>query len=189
MSQPKPLLRVDGETFLQRAVTRLRGAGCRTVTVVIAAAHESVRDLANALDTVVVANPAADSEQIDSLRLALASLPADSAAALVLPVDFPLIQPDTFAAVISAHRVRWTPVAVPSYEGHRGHPVLLAHTIFGEILSGRLPHGLRSLLDRYTDETARVEVTDSGVITDIDTPQDFARLIERHHRDSANHTE
>ena len=75
MGTPKPLLEVDGQSFLARAVRVLREGGCSPVVVVVAAADEATREAAGAAGARVVENAAARSEQVDSVRLALAALP------------------------------------------------------------------------------------------------------------------
>lgn len=201
LGQSKPLLRVRGprglaflpgagegreqggaegsETFLERAVRVLREAGCRSVTVVVAADDDPVRRLARALGATVVDNAEPDSEPIDSVHLAVASLPEDSAAAVVLPVDVPLVNPGTVAAVVEAFARRRAPIVAPSYRGELGHPVLIARPLFRSVLTEPLEQGLRSLLEHRRDEIESVRVEDPGTLIDIDTAEDYDNLVVR----------
>jgi molybdenum cofactor cytidylyltransferase len=174
MGQPKAALTVpDGASFLDRAVRTLRAAGCRRVLVVVNAAAEPARG--GELEVVVNAFP--ESEQIDSLRLALERLDDSTAAVMVLPVDLPLISPDTAAAVAASFRERAAAVVVPCHEGVAGHPILLARAVFAEILQRDWDEGMRSLLLVHEHETRTVAVTDPGILIDIDTPDDYVRHV------------
>src|SRR5687767_13114110 len=89
MGEPKPLLPADGTTFLERAIKLLRTAGCRYVVAVVNDSDDWIARVADATGAAVVINDRKDSEQIDSLRLAIANLPDGYDAVVVLPVDFP----------------------------------------------------------------------------------------------------
>lgn len=177
MGRPKPLLELDGETFLERAIRLLRLGGCRSVTVVLNAKDVVGRQLARASGAEVVVNPRDESEPIDSLRLAVESLPPDSLAALVLPVDAPLVSLDAIHAVIEAFGERRAPAVVPVHAGQDGHPVLVSWTLFDNVQDEDLAEGLRSLLEAHADEIERVAVDDAGVLADVDTPEQYARLM------------
>jgi molybdenum cofactor cytidylyltransferase len=179
MGRPKALLEVGGETFMQRIAGMLHAAGCHRVLVVVNADADWASQAAASLDVEVVANPVAQSEQVDSLRLALLRAGDDVAAALVLPVDLPLMSPDTVRAVVDAYRARPAPLVLPFHNGVAGHPVLLDRALFAEILDGRLEEGIRSLIMDRAKDILEVKVYDPGILVDIDTPDDYWRYIQR----------
>jgi molybdenum cofactor cytidylyltransferase len=174
MGRPKAALRVpDGASFLERAARALRAAGCRRVLVVVNAELAAAAEL----DLEVVVNALPQSEQIDSVRLALQRLDDSTAAVLVLPVDLPLIAPETAVAVAASFREHAAPVVVPCHEGVAGHPILLARAVFAEILHGECAEGMRSVLLAHARDTRMVAVNDPGIVIDIDTPDDYVRHI------------
>jgi CTP:molybdopterin cytidylyltransferase MocA len=174
MGTPKPLLEVDGEPFVGRAVRVLRAGGCMDVIVVVAAGAAAIRSAAEAAGGRVVENPGTASEQVDSVRLALAELP-DAAAAAVLPVDVPYVAAATVEAVLDGWRRSGAPIVVPMHDGVAGHPILLARSVFAEVLQAMLPEGIRSLLDARADRVVTVPVDDAGALVDLDTPADLRR--------------
>jgi molybdenum cofactor cytidylyltransferase len=178
MGQPKATLTAaDGVSFLERAARTLRAAGCRRVLVVVNPGAELMPASATGMELENVVNARPQSEQIDSLRLALERLDDTTAAVLVLPVDLPLIAPETAAAVAAAFRDWAAPVVVPCHEGTAGHPVLFARALFDEILHRDWEEGMRSLLLAHAHETHTVDVADPGIVIDIDTPDDYARYV------------
>jgi molybdenum cofactor cytidylyltransferase len=178
MGRPKPLLELGPETFLQRAAGTLRRGGCGRILAVVPAGAEWVEQAAAGLELEIVPNPAPESEQIESLRLALDRLPA-SAAAVVLPVDLPFVSSDTVSLLVGAYRDGGAPLVLPFYNGVAGHPVLLAGSLFGAVVAGTLDEGLRSLVMLHAREMREVKVQDPGILIDIDTPDDYWRYIQQ----------
>jgi molybdenum cofactor cytidylyltransferase len=177
MGAPKPLLEVDGESFLERAIRTLRGGGCRYIVAVLNEEADWAQRLADTTGAAVVVNDDPDSEQIDSLRLALDHVPDDAAAIAVLPVDYPRIREDTVRAVVDAFRSGGAPIVLPELDGETGHPVVLARGLFGELRDSELPEGVRSLIATHGDAVRSVAVDDRGILADVDTPADYRRHV------------
>jgi molybdenum cofactor cytidylyltransferase len=178
MRQPKPLLQVGTDTFASRAVDTLRAAGCRRILLVTNADADWADALARADDVQRVTNEQPESEQIDSLRLAVRALPDDSAAILVLPVDLPLVTAETARTVVQAWRREPALLYLPFHNTVAGHPVLVARGLYPELLTAVLEEGLRSFIMDHARDLREVRVPDAGILIDIDTPDDYWRYIE-----------
>ena len=178
MGQPKALLEVDGQPFLERAIQLLRHAGCRYVVVVVNDADDWITRLADATGGEPIINDQQRSEQIDSLRLGIANLPDGYDAIIVLPVDFPRVQQETVNALVAQFRKQPVPVLNPAFDGKPGHPVIFARDVVAELLRPDLPEGARTVIDRHIAEAKTLEVNDAGVLIDIDTPADFREHVE-----------
>jgi nicotine blue oxidoreductase len=182
MGRPKAFLRLGGRTFLERAVAALRDGGCGPVVVVAGPPEDpvarEVADAARKLGAAVVTNPDAGSEQVDSLRAALRVLDDDVAAALSIPVDVPGIDAATVRAVIDAFADGDPhPPVVQPFDGMRhGHPVLFARAVWPELLADPLPDGARTVIHAHAAERAEVRV--ARLAADVDTPDDYRRLLE-----------
>lgn len=182
MGSPKAFLRLGDETFLERAVTALHEGGCGTVTVVTGPADDElareIADAARRLGARVAVNPDPGSEQVDSLRAGLLAVgeDGDATAAMVTPVDVPGVSADVVRAVADAFRASAAPIVQP-YDGARhGHPVLFARAVWPELLAGDLPDGARTVIHAHAAERAEVRVARLAV--DVDTPDDYRRLLE-----------
>jgi molybdenum cofactor cytidylyltransferase len=178
MARPKPLLRVGEETFIERAARTLQAAGCRTVYAVVSPGADWVEAAARDLGVEVLVNERPGAEQIDSLRLALANVGDDVAAVLVLPVDLPLVTPETARAIVAAFELDPGPLYLPFHNGVAGHPVLLGRELFDELLHAPLEEGVRTLIMSHARDLREVKVVDPGILIDIDTPDDYWRYIE-----------
>ena len=93
---------------------------------------------------------------------------------LVLPGDMPGVQPATLRAV--ARALGSAPIAYAQHRGRQGFPVGLSAELYSELVLLSGEEGLRRLLVRYPSQP--VEVADPGVLQDINTEADLARMRE-----------
>lgn len=175
MGTPKALLESDGRTLLARATAALLQGGCERVLIVVSEAMPEVVTAAGRAGTVVPVPDLPGAEPVDSLRAALAALPADAAAAVVLPVDCPFVRPATVTTLIDRVRAGDAAAVVPVWHGADGHPVALHPRLFARIAGESLPEGLRTLLADGGAGIVRLAVDDEAVTVDLDTPADAAR--------------
>lgn len=177
MGRPKAALRVGGRTFAACALELLRSAGLRPLVVVAGEHFEQTR---SALPTDVhlrlLRNPCPERGQLHSLKIALRSLDSDPeiSGAMVTLVDHPLVQPGTAHALLSVARTDG--IAVPCYRGRRGHPVVFGRELFSELLETADEAGARAVVRRLPARVTTTEVEDPGILRDIDTPGEYARL-------------
>jgi nicotine blue oxidoreductase len=98
-----------------------------------------------------------------SLRCGLAALGDDVEAAVVVLADGPDLAPASVSRVVDAWRRENGELIAASYDGDRGHPVLVARSAWQDIPDS----GLR---DR---EPRLVPCDDLGAPGDVDTPDDL----------------
>jgi molybdenum cofactor cytidylyltransferase len=178
MGEPKPLLEVEGQPFLERAVKLLRQAGCRYVVAVVGPDDDWISRIADTSGAAVVINEQKDSEQIDSLRLGVANLPDGYDAVVVLPVDFPRVKQETVSALLADFARQPVGVLNPAHDGKAGHPVIFSRDVAVDLLRPDLPDGARTVIDQHAAEARTLAVDDPGVLIDIDTPADFRTHVE-----------
>src|SRR5690606_12431820 len=141
------------------------GGGCAPVVVVSGAVPLDVPGAA------VVHNPHWSSGMGSSLRVGLAALPDHVSAAVVLLVDLPWLGVEAVRRVIAAHREGWT-LAVATYGGRRGHPVLLGRQHWYGIRG--LAHGdigAKAYLAKHPEDVIEVDCTGTGDPADADVPE------------------
>lgn len=174
---PKALLSDGaGRTFLGRIAATARAGGAASVLCVVGPPHgETIR---RALPAGVAAawNAQPDRGMLSSVQAGLGQLPAGAAAALIWPVDVPLVRAETVQRLIAAGRGR---IALPAVKGKGGHPLYLPRARFAEVLSLDPARGLKALLDARAAEVLRLAVDDPGVLHDVDTPADLRGLSGR----------
>ena len=101
-------------------------------------------------------------------------------AALLFPADVPLVAEGTIAGLIDAWELRLAAeaFAVPVFEGRNGHPLLIPHGRFEEILCFSGKGGLKAVRSRYDAEMVRYVTGDEGCVLDMDTLEDHQALLK-----------
>jgi molybdenum cofactor cytidylyltransferase len=98
-----------------------------------------------------------------SLRCGLDALDDAVEVAVVVLADGPNLAPAAVERVLAAHRESGRPVVAASYNGQRGHPLVLAREAWDEVPD----EGLR------LREPLLVSCDDLGTPGDVDTPADL----------------
>ena len=91
-------------------------------------------------------------------------------------VDHPAVSPEVIQTLIATFRASGSPVVIPTYKGQRGHPVLIGHALFGELLALSPAAGANTVTRKYRDATQFVEVNDMGILIDVDDPDAYRSL-------------
>ncbi len=175
MGTPKALLDAGGRTFLERVIHALRKGGCSRTLVALPTPRGPVAAKASEAGAVVVENPSPEDGPIGSLRTALRSLDPAVEGVAFCPVDYPLLQAGTVRALLAEFRSGRRPLALPTFRGKRGHPVVFRRTLFDELLGDDLGEGAKTVVHRHLEEAALMPVEDEGAVIDIDDLTDYRR--------------
>jgi CTP:molybdopterin cytidylyltransferase MocA len=166
---PKALVEYDGSLLVERAVRTAR-AVCDPVLVVLGARAVDVWRTADLGGATVLANRDWETGMASSLRTGLDGLrgwPGRVEAALVLLVDMPGMTPAALERM-TAHAGP-DALAVATYDGVRGHPVLLGREHWaGVAATATGDEGARRYL--ATAEVTEVDCTGLADPTDLDVP-------------------
>ena len=177
----KLLIEIDGVPLVRRTVLELLQADLDEIVVVTGFEESRVRDAISDLNVRVVFNPAFALGMHASIRAGLLGLTAPCDAFFVCLSD----QPGFDLAVLrQLRRAQDTNsdgrIFVPSFEGRRGHPVLLSAEYIPEILAEPDgDHGCAYLFERHVEAVRDVSWRSDGVLIDIDTPEALARVQTR----------
>lgn len=175
MGYPKPLIKIGEHTFIEHTLATMLEVLPRVV-VVLGAYAERIRAVIPSDSRITVTeNPESSRGQLSSLRVGIELLPIDIDAVMVHLTDHPLVRADTFRAVLTPYGRGGEQIVIARYEGRRGHPVIFDRSVFGELLHTRDSDGARAVVNGDPSRVTYVDVTDSGVVLDLDTPEDVVR--------------
>ena len=180
MGEAKQLLRMGGQTMLEQTLENVRASRVDEVVLVLGASAELIRCEVRVvlLDGVrVEVNENYQSGMASSLQVGLAAVSPESDAALIVLADQPLVRPDTMNQIIERYHGLDAEIVVPYYKGSRGNPVLLGRTVFAAAMALEGDVGCRAIFPRHADGIMRVDVDDAGILADIDSREDYERLI------------
>src|SRR5688572_27136063 len=171
---PKTLARLGEQPLVAHAVAAAKASGLRPLVVVVGCRAEEVA-VAAGRDVEVIENPYWEEGMSASLRAGLASVLADRTvtAMTVALADQPRIGAEAYRRLVLAH-ADGAELAVATYGGKRGHPVLIGRAYFDEAMRMSGDQGARTLLAK--PEVVEVPCDGTGEATDVDTPADLAAL-------------
>ena len=166
---PKALVEYEGSLLVERAV-RTATTVCDPVLVVLGASAVEVWQRADLSGATVLANRDWETGMASSLRTGLDGLrgwPGRVDAVLVQLVDMPGMTPAALAR-LAAHAAP-DALAVATYDGVRGHPVLLGREHWaGVAATATGDEGARAYLAAH--DVTEVDCTGLADPTDLDVP-------------------
>jgi molybdenum cofactor cytidylyltransferase len=173
MGRPKALLACPGTstTFLGHLlrVTVQPTIGFRRV--VLGAAADEIQRAAALSPEIVVLNHDWQKGQLSSLQAGLRSLPEGKTdGVLVCPVDHPLVSSQLVVQLIKAFRAQGKPIVMPTWQGHRGHPVLFAASLYPELLAAPADVGARAVVWEHQSDLLEVPTQEEGVVQNLNDP-------------------
>lgn len=180
MGFPKALLLYRGKTFLESILEAGVAVGLDPVVVVLGPDTPNILSSLDLHSATIALNNHPETGQIGSIKQGLTVVinrPVDGV--LVWPVDQPHVLVRTVDCLIQGFRERRAPIAVPVFDGRRGHPVVFGRAVFQELLDAPQDLGARAVIRAAPARVVEVPVDDPAVLEDIDTPDAYEDLIRR----------
>jgi CTP:molybdopterin cytidylyltransferase MocA len=162
----RPVIRWSIDTFLATDIDHL--------VVVTPPGGRAIQQILTPLPVQTVTNYDVAGDMASSLRAGIRRLPPFSSGILVSPADMPLVRSETIQRLIDAHRRYPGAIFIPCWQGRRGHPTLFPRQLLAAI--HHLPT-LRHLLHGHAPSLRHLELSDPGILMDMDTPNDYGLVV------------
>jgi len=190
MGTNKLLLPFGERTVLGQVVATL--TSCPLDEIVVVTGHEREKVESSASRNAsrrgglrFVYNPQyAAGDMLSSIQAGLAAMRRDCDAALVALGDQPQIERRVVEQVIAARAPG--AVVIPSFNRRGGHPILIDRPCWPEVLALPLGANLRQALRAHADWVRYVEVDTETIWRDMDTPDDYDRLVRQEQNGHCN---
>lgn len=172
MGNGKLLLPIAGQPMVRYATV---SATAGSFDVVVVTGHEG-EGVAAALEDLPVNfayNPVYHLGMSTSLKTGLAALPPQTQAAVFMLADQPEVSPLVLERLASAYLDHGKEIILPVYRGRRGNPALIARTLWPQVFALEGDKGAREIIARHPEKVLEVEVDCPGILTDVDTPDDY----------------
>src|SRR5579863_10348414 len=181
MGRPKLLLPFGTSTVIARMLSLLSRPEIAAILVVIRPDDEPLRAAVAAGGAIPLQPAVPPPEMRDSIEYALRHLethfqPRAADGWILAPADHPLLDQSVIDRMLAVWRNSSESILVPVHGGRRGHPTIFPCGLIPDVYSLPADQGLNSLLARHAAIIEQVEVDSPGVIADLDTPEDYARL-------------
>lgn len=176
MGQPKMLLPWGKTSVLGKVITTFRDAGVEEVIVVTGGNREHIEALVDVSARTIFNHDFAKEEMLSSIQTGLSGLKQGTEAILIALGDQPQVQEGCVRQIMDAFQESRASIVVPSFKMKRGHPWLVAKSLWDEILQMHSPESMRDFLNRHSEEIRYVEVGNNSILQDLDTLEDYLKF-------------
>jgi CTP:molybdopterin cytidylyltransferase MocA len=177
MGRFKPLLPLGDETVLERVIGLFRKAGVGDVRVVVGHRMEELIPMIERTNANVVMNPNYSTGMFSSVQAGVNSVPRDSVAFFIHPVDIPMVYPSTITKIINRHILHEGMIIYPCHNGKRGHPPLVPNKFSKAITHANTFGRLDDVLASFQKDSMDLEVEDSNILFGMNHPNDYTAML------------
>ena len=180
MGQLKALLPWQGTSLLKHQVASLRAGGVDRVVVVLGHRSDELKaELAGIEGVAWQLNPDYLQGKTTSIKAGLSTLGTEQLdALLILNVDQPR-NADVIRSLLKEHLSRGSLITIPTHNGKGGHPIILSLSLLDELREiDEETYGIKAVVQRHLDATRRVEMDTPEVLWDLNTPEEYQRVLE-----------
>ncbi|MEQ9491237.1 MAG: molybdopterin-binding/glycosyltransferase family 2 protein [Alphaproteobacteria bacterium] len=179
--QNKMLAMIDGKPMVRHVAEAVCASDASPVYGVTGNEADRVRTALASLPVKTVENPEFGLGLSTSVRAGIAVLPKSVDGALICLGDMPFLTADVLNKLIAAFDPEeGRAICIPTVDGKRGNPVLIARRFFPEIATLEGDQGARRLIASNDESVCEVAVdalpAATGILTDIDTPETLNAL-------------
>jgi len=164
-------------TILGHCFNMLLGSDVQELVVVLGVQNEGLKNLFQGRTVKVVVNPYSNKGMSTSIRRGIEALRPKSDGILIALGDQPFLKTRTINVLIHAFEQGRGRIVVPSFRGRRGHPAIFDRKYKRELLNLEGDVGGRSVMERHPKDVRVVPVKSIGVVTDVDTWQDYKHQL------------
>jgi len=169
------------KTILLQVLDQLIAARPDEILLVTGHEQELVMNSCAGYPVKFVHNSDFENGMTSSIQTGIRHAASSCQAYMIIPGDMPFITSEAFESIISEFKNRYQKtddiILVPTYDDQWGHPKVFAACYKDMLLSHQQPHGFKELIVQNQDHLITVSLDCKGILTDIDTPEDYQRYV------------
>lgn len=176
----KMLLPLAESTVIGQTYAELSKCGIEIIVVTgrEASAVESEISKIKNQKSKILHNPSYEKGLTTSIQAGLRAIEYADAVMICLG-DMPLINTEDYRFLMDSFtNQNEYSIQVPFYRSQKGNPVIFGRQHFNEILNHTEMNGCSGVVRRNSSSVCRIEVSSDRFIQDIDTPNDYQRLLQ-----------
>ncbi len=177
MKFPKPWLKINDTTFLEKIIETYQNFGIHNIIVVINQKFcikqwenmfQSIKDKA-----IVVENIEVEKGRLYSLKLGLQKI-VDADFIYIQNIDNPFID-ESILETLAQYKCE-NGVTVPTFQGKGGHPILIHKVIAAQIINNfESDSTLHDIINQFDRKNVGVE--NESILMNINTPEDYQKVL------------
>src|SRR5258706_3511184 len=179
MGSPKMLLPWGNITVIEHVITVFSKAGIEDILVVTGGAREQVEEILAGYQKQfpvrsVFNENYMSGDMLSSIQCGLQNLTDKNiSAALIGLGDQPQVQERSVRALLEFFSLSKSPLVVPSFQMRRGHPWLIARSLWNEMFQMGFSQTPRDFLSAHALDIQYVNIDNPSILADLDTPEKY----------------
>lgn len=182
MGVNKLLMPWQGTTIIQHILEQLHAAHIHPIVMVIGKKNNRINSIITENGIFSIANPNfTDGSMLHSVQIGIREILKSSVHGMLIVLgDQPSIEISKIQQLVQKFKFSDKKMVVPEYGGHKGHPWIISTDAAREVLKLDEPETLRTFLKTHQSDIEYMTVSDSSVLSDIDTLGDYKKQITNH---------
>ncbi|MHA2168346.1 MAG: nucleotidyltransferase family protein [Candidatus Kariarchaeaceae archaeon] len=177
----KLLAKIDNQVLIERTLQpfyQLRSK-IRKILVITGTFTDELRPYIVKFGAIEVSNTDPDQGMSSSVKVGLNSYLSDpnpDTAIFIHPADTPFVETSDLTQMIEAFEKTGSSIIIPTFEGRRGHPLLISSNIIEDVVKiSDDNEGMRGYLSDNQKEILYLPLSNEGILKDIDKPEDIKK--------------
>lgn len=167
---PKPFLLYGKKSFLEIAVENAQAIKLNPVVIITnESCYQKVVDSNFPVNVLINYHP--EQGMLSSILIGLKAIEACCSGFFLCPIDYPLVQQTTYIKLLVAHQSNPDQIIKPNFKQQSGHPIVIPQKFFQTLKETPLDRGVGFMIHQFAHLTKAVEVTDPGIVININTPE------------------
>ncbi len=176
----KQMAEVGGKHLLERVLDAALSSCLDRVFVVLGHRAEEISNTLKDHDSgdrlQILINPDYQAGMSRSLRFGIDHIRELFPSVMILLGDQPLIDANLIDHLAYRFQSSQKGICLPACQGRRGHPVIFSRRFYNAIMSVEGDIGAREILLKNPDSILAVDISNSQIFLDVDTPADIEAL-------------
>jgi molybdenum cofactor cytidylyltransferase len=169
MGKPKQLMPLGKTTMVEQTIDNLTNSGVNEVIVVLGHKAEEIMKKISASSVKIVVNPTYRQGMGTSIAAGLKFIDSRTQAVMLALADQPFVDSQTLNKLIAEFESHHKGIAIPTYKGRRGHPLIFSLKYKTQLSRLKGDIGGREIIKEHPEDVLEVAVDCEGIIIDIDT--------------------
>ncbi|MGD9117584.1 MAG: nucleotidyltransferase family protein [Dehalococcoidia bacterium] len=170
MGKLKQLMPLGDSTILEQTLDNLLGSKLSEVIVVLGHKAEDIMKRISGRPVKVVVNPIYPKGMGTSIAAGLKFVDSQARAVMLVLGDQPYVDSPTIDSLLDAFTSNKKGIAIPTYQGQRGHPLIFDRKYEAPLSHLKGDIGGREIIRENPEDVLEVPVDCEGILIDIDTP-------------------
>lgn len=179
MGRLKALLPFGERTVIEQVLHNLLQVNLDGVAVVLGHRAPEIAAVVESLPVQILYNGRYREGMTSSVQVAFRHIAPLPAAYLLALVDQPHLGHEPAQRVLEAFTQTQKGLVIPTYQGKRGHPIVLSCKYRQEVLALGPEQGLNLVTRGHPEDTLEIPLADDLILQDMDYPEEYEAILQQ----------